>query len=153
MAVTNSVVIVTDANMEYIKIEEVRRWGDGFSHRTQSPSSRGKLGGTTHSPAPNERHSFLGFSGKVGKSHARRAELFISSLVKASVESFRPVHRSRWLPDVPRVVSTALALVSTATITVCSDSSIRFRRGAAQQLLQMHGPRSACTPAVWCVGQ
>ena len=49
---------------------------------------------------------------------------FISSLAKASVESFRPVHRSRRLPDVPRVVSTAPALVSNATITVCSDSSI-----------------------------
>ena len=44
--------------------------------------------------------------------------------MKASVESFRPVHRSRRLPDVPRVVSTAPALVSNATITVCSDSSI-----------------------------
>lgn len=46
-----------------------------------------------------------------------------TSSVKA-VESFRPVHRSRRLPDVPRVVSTAPALVSNATITVCSDSSI-----------------------------
>ena len=58
--------------------------------------------------------------------HASRYQLWtsISSLVKASVESFRPVHRSRRLPDVPRVVSTAPALVSNATITVCSDSSI-----------------------------
>ena len=35
------------------------RWGDGFGHRTQSPSSRGKLGGTTHSPAPNDASQLL----------------------------------------------------------------------------------------------